>query len=467
MKMYGWKAMKGLLGLEEAALRVIPIGIDTEDYYPRDTAEKQNGRDLIIGYLSRLSQPFGLDLLAAAWVRLKPKFPSLKLHITGGRTGSDRAFNHRVHRILQPYLRKGEIKIFPHFDLTNRVRFLSKLDILSVPLRRPEAFGTYLLEAMAMGVPVVQPSMGAMMEIVGRTGGGLLYNPGSPRALESALEALLQDPKLRGRLGSAGADAVRKEWNIENVTKQILQVYTRICGQYERKDRKKGKNMLLTVRKIHKSYFSAEGLVLARVLNGIDLTLSEGQTMAIVGPSGSGKSTLLNIIGTLDKPDSGDLLFQGRRLNDLNEQEGSRFRNRSIGFVFQRHHLLPRFSLLDNVLLPAIAYPDGTNYEERAHFLLQKMGLERRAGFSVARLSGGERQRVAVARALLMKPRLLLADEPTGALDYENAALVFDLLLHLVEEEGLTLLAVTHSDELADRLNNKFVLRDGVLIGDT
>ena len=199
------------------------------------------------------------------------------------------------------------------------------------------------------------------------------------------------------------------------------------------------------------------------VLKGVSLTLSPGQRIAVVGPSGSGKSTLLNILGTLDTPTSGRVRLAGVDPFALSPDDLARFRSRSIGFVFQDHHLLPQCTALENVLLPKLAQEGKTSMADaqRASDLLAKVGLSDRATHLPAELSGGERQRVAIARALINQPALLLADEPTGNLDSKTATAVADLLLSLSRET--ILIAVTHSAQLAERFDRKMQMQDGEL----
>jgi lipoprotein-releasing system ATP-binding protein len=200
------------------------------------------------------------------------------------------------------------------------------------------------------------------------------------------------------------------------------------------------------------------------VLRGVSLSLQAGQNLAILGPSGSGKSTLLHIMGTLDAPTSGVVTLDGEDPNRLDEPSLARFRNKKIGFVFQDHHLLPQCSVLENVLIPAIA--DGRPSPEtvrRARDLIERVGLGERISHRPAELSGGERQRVALARALVMRPALLLADEPTGNLDRTTADGVGRLLLNLQREETMMLVVVTHSQELAELMSRRTELDEGRL----
>ena len=199
------------------------------------------------------------------------------------------------------------------------------------------------------------------------------------------------------------------------------------------------------------------------VLVDVSLAVAAGESVAIVGASGCGKSTLLNIIGTLDRPDGGSVEFNGADLLKLDEKEVAAFRNDRIGFVFQLHHLLPQCSVLENVLVPALVNKDGGSAKERAMRLLERVGLSNRLSHRPGQLSGGERQRVALVRALVNQPDLLLADEPTGALNREGADELLDLLLELNREENLALIMVTHSMRLAERLDRVLVLDAGKL----
>ncbi len=208
----------------------------------------------------------------------------------------------------------------------------------------------------------------------------------------------------------------------------------------------------LSVRDLGK-YFTAAGGERVEVLSGVSFDLGAGEALAVTGPSGSGKSTLLHIIGTLDRPSTGTVAIGGSDPFALSEPELARFRNRTVGFVFQDHHLLPQYSVLENVLLPTLAFPDGkgAEHEGRARELLDRVGLGHRLGHRPAELSGGERQRAAVARALLRRPALLLCDEPTGSLDRVSSSAVADLLFELHREEGAVMVVVTHSLDLAAR----------------
>lgn len=218
----------------------------------------------------------------------------------------------------------------------------------------------------------------------------------------------------------------------------------------------------LSVRNLSKSFPSASGTV--EVLRNISLELEKGQSLAITGPSGSGKSTLLHCIGTLTPPSNGSITLEGVNPFRLSEPELARFRNRVVGFVFQDHHLLPQYSVLENVLMPALAFPgQDRDKEGRARRLVEKVGLGHRVDHRPDALSGGERQRVAVARGLMNQPSLLLCDEPTGNLDRTTANGIAELLFELHRDEGNILVVVTHSEELADRFQKRSVLREGRL----
>ncbi len=221
--------------------------------------------------------------------------------------------------------------------------------------------------------------------------------------------------------------------------------------------------MLAELTNVTKSYQS--GVVTVPVLNGISLTIAEGETVAITGPSGCGKSTLLNLLGALDQADSGEIRVAGRDLTKLDAQQLAEFRNTTVGFVFQLHHLLPQCTVLENVLVPSIVNPkaDRAALRSRAAQLLEAVGLSHRLDHRPSQLSGGERQRAAVARALINSPKLLLADEPTGALDRASAERLADLLAEVHQREKITIVMVTHAPELARRMGRVLPLLDGRL----
>ena len=221
-------------------------------------------------------------------------------------------------------------------------------------------------------------------------------------------------------------------------------------------------NALLQVEDLYKSF--VEGGEEIRVLRGLHLELGTGQRLAIVGESGVGKSTLLHILGTLDRPSGGRVIYRGQELSSLDDEALSQLRNREIGFVFQFHYLLPDFNALENVMLPALI--QGWQWEraqEAALRLLEAVGLKDRVTHRPGKLSGGEQQRVAVARSTILEPRLILADEPTGDLDPRTGEEVQDLLFRLNEERGVALVVATHNRRFAAKIGAQMELRDGGL----
>ena len=222
--------------------------------------------------------------------------------------------------------------------------------------------------------------------------------------------------------------------------------------------------MLAELRNVTKTYRSADGAV--PVLSGLDFQIADGETVAVVGPSGSGKSTLLNLLGALDQPESGEVIVAGKNLATLSADALAEFRNTTVGFVFQLHHLLPQCTALENVLIPTLArkIADRPALRARAEELLRAVGLGHRLDHRPGPLSGGERQRAAVARALINEPKLLLADEPTGALDRENAARLADLLAEINQRERIAIIMVTHAPDLARRMSRVLTLESGKLV---
>ena len=224
--------------------------------------------------------------------------------------------------------------------------------------------------------------------------------------------------------------------------------------------------MLIELKNIVKKYDVPYGKAPVTVLDSISLQVEQGAAIAVVGPSGSGKSTLLNIIGALDKPTSGSVLFTGKNLAEISENELTKVRNMEIGFIFQLHHLLPQLTVLENVLIPTIPRNNKNNFEKLTNWaksLLAKVGLENHFDYFPAQLSGGERQRVAVVRALINRPKLILADEPTGSLDQTSADTLGQILIDLNRAETTTLLVVTHSIDLARKMDTVYNLHNGKL----
>ena len=221
---------------------------------------------------------------------------------------------------------------------------------------------------------------------------------------------------------------------------------------------------LLNMEELSKSFPSgASGTIC--ILEGAALNVGVGDSLAVVGASGIGKSTLLHLLGTLDRPDHGRIMFSGEDVFSYDAKDLAAFRNRAIGFVFQFHHLLPEFNALENTMMPAlIAGMPGASAREAAEAILVRVGLKERLRHRVTKLSGGEQQRVALARALVMEPKLLLADEPTGNLDRQNADQVHELLLELNRERSMTMVVVTHNMELASYMSRRITIADGLLV---
>ena len=213
---------------------------------------------------------------------------------------------------------------------------------------------------------------------------------------------------------------------------------------------------MLTATNIFKNYGTLP------VLRGVDISIQKGEIVSIVGSSGAGKSTLLHILGTLDKPDKGSIALNDKRIEDLSGKKLAAFRNKEIGFVFQFHHLLPEFTALENVCIPGwIAGTKKKEVQEKAQSLLKTLGLENRLENKPQQLSGGEQQRVAVARALINNPSIVMADEPTGNLDSNNAKELHQLFIHLREQFNQTFLIVTHNEELAQMSDRILHMKDG------
>ena len=220
---------------------------------------------------------------------------------------------------------------------------------------------------------------------------------------------------------------------------------------------------LLSVKNLHKSF--VEGGEEIRVLQGLDLELKAGERLAVIGESGVGKSTLLHVLGTLDRPTAGEILYQGKEIPLDDEIALAHFRNREIGFVFQFHYLLPDFTALENVTFPALIQGvEAQRAKREAAQLLEQVGLKDRMQHRPGKLSGGEQQRVAVARSVILQPKLILADEPTGSLDLRIGAEVQDLLFQLNEEKGIALIVATHNREFAEKIGRRVELQAGRLV---
>ena len=219
---------------------------------------------------------------------------------------------------------------------------------------------------------------------------------------------------------------------------------------------------LLIAKNLYKTY--KEGKMVTEVLKNVSFDLHPQSLLAIIGSSGSGKSTLLHLLGGLDKPTSGEIIFKSQQLNQLSEQAKAKLRNQDIGFVYQFHHLLPDFTALENIAMPLLIGGVSPNEaKKRAKDMLASVNLTNRAEHRPSELSGGERQRVAIGRALINNPSLVMADEPTGNLDKTTADTIFDLLIKLNKEQGTAFLVVTHDLELAKKLDKQLVMSDGQL----
>lgn len=466
------------LELREEQIAVIPPGLPLEGYERSPLPESPP----VLGFLSRLTQSLGLDILVEAYLALRKTeaLREMRLHLCGGLTGDDRAF---VDGLLERLKREGcaeLVQIFPCGSREDRQMFLRTLTVLSVPAPRGEAIGMFILEANASGVPVVQPEAGGFGETVRTTGGGVLYRPDPTApalALEQALRELLLNPQRLQDLAAAGRAGVERDFELSHIEHKTASLYRALLptgGSASAQQCEATtpaaeattmtvRQPLVEVREVVKGFNAAAGEM--PVLRGVNLRVDAGETVAICGPSGSGKSTLLNLIGALDVPDAGEVFISGQTLRGVNDTALAHLRNRTIGFVFQLHHLLPQLTALENVLLPALAEELGASraVRERAQELLRRVGLAHRERHLPAVLSGGERQRVAVARALINRPRLLLADEPTGALDAAAARGLIDLLLELNRTEGVALLLVTHDDTVAGRMHRQLRMQDGRL----
>jgi len=221
--------------------------------------------------------------------------------------------------------------------------------------------------------------------------------------------------------------------------------------------------MILTLKDITKSYTNSTGKVTREVLKNLNLSIGEGEMVAVTGPSGSGKTTLLNLAGALDTPDSGEIIFKNFPLGGKTEPELAQFRNHEIGFVFQMHHLMPQLTAIENILLPTLAFKSNDKATEYAPELMEKLGISDISNQKPGELSGGECQRVAVARALINKPSLILADEPTGSLDEQNARELVSLLKNVNKMFGTAIIMVTHANALAQDMEKVYSLKNGTL----
>lgn len=232
-----------------------------------------------------------------------------------------------------------------------------------------------------------------------------------------------------------------------------------LCGQ----NASTAGESFIVARDLHKGYNQSGARL--EILKGVDIEIGMGATVAVTGASGIGKSTLLHVLGTLDRPDRGSLIINGENILRYNDEKLARFRNTSIGFVFQFHHLLPEFSTIENTMMPALINGwNKTAAHEAAEHILVRVGLKERLKHRVTKLSGGEQQRVALARALVMQPGILLADEPTGNLDQGNSEQVHELLMELNRELHMTMVVVTHNRELSGLMSRQVTIDEGILV---
>jgi lipoprotein-releasing system ATP-binding protein len=452
--------MSDYLAIPQKQIDVVYPGI-TQDHLqaPNAHGAQRNSRPPTIGYFARICPEKGLDRLIDALTILRrlPNMTNARVHAAGYLGAAHRQWfadlQNRIHRdgLTEAFTYVGEV------DLAGKLAFLDSVDVLSVPTAYAEPKGIYILEALARHVPVVQPAHGAFPELISLTAAGLLAPPGDAQALAQQLAKLLNDPPLRQQLGSAGRRAVETSFTDDHMAAKMLTIYQ----DARMNDSANGAS--LQVRNLHKQYPTpADPLV---VLTGVSLTLSAGQTMAVVGPSGSGKSTLLNILGTLDQPTTGKVRLAGVDPFLLSANDLARFRSEKIGFIFQDHHLLPQCTAIENVLIARLAI-GRTRPEDilRAKELLNRVGLADRQTHLPSELSGGERQRVAIARALMNRPALLLCDEPTGNLDPKISRSIGDLLKQVAAEEKTMLVVVTHSTMLAEMFDRKMRMEDGRLV---
>ena len=234
-------------------------------------------------------------------------------------------------------------------------------------------------------------------------------------------------------------------------------------GSTRNRDKDAFRDRFLSIRELYKGFDNSNARI--DILKGVNIDLNAGETLAIVGASGIGKSTLLHILGALDRPDSGTYYFKGEDIFLFDQTRLARFRNKTVGFVFQFHYLLPEFSALENTMMPALISGQSKNTaREFSEAMLVRVGLKDRLNFRIAKLSGGEQQRVALARSLVLKPEILLADEPTGNLDKKNSEYIHQLFLELNQELNMTLVVVTHNTELASYMSRIMTIVDGKLM---
>ena len=462
--------MSEYLQVPRESIDVVYTGISSEYFTPAPSRDGQQ-RPPTIGYLARICSEKGLSRLVDGFVLLRqmPGMQSARLKIAGYLGSRDESWFGALKKRIDEAGVSDAVEYLGEVDRYAKLALLDSIDVFSVPSVYPESKGIYVLEALARGVPVVQPAHGSFPELIELTGGGILVPPGDPHALASALAGLLRDPKRCKELGASGRAAVEETFTDDRMAVNMLRVFERAVDEdAKRREGRQSRTETgdLAVSEVWKEYPTpAEPLV---VLKGVSLSLSAGDTLAIVGPSGSGKSTLLNILGTLDHPTRGAIRLGDVDPFGLSPAQLARFRATEIGFVFQDHHLLPQCTALENVLIPKLALGRISDADAvRGAELMRLVGLEDRARHLPAELSGGERQRVAIARALINGPRLLLCDEPTGNLDTKTSHSIGQLLLHLAAETKAILITVTHSPTIAEMFGLQMRMTDGVLVNGT
>ena len=471
--------MADYLGLARDRIDVVYSGIESE--YLSATARVPDGspRPPTIGYLARICTEKGLSRLIDGFfiLRRMTGMESAQLKIGGYLGARDQKWFAALQKRIEATGLSRAVDYLGEVDRAGKLALLDSIDVFSVPTAYPESKGIYVLEALARGVPVVQPAHGSFPELIRLTGGGVLVPPGDPEALARALADLLRDPLRRRELGRKGRVVVESTFTDSHMAANMLKVYEAAMAEENTKARRTSASSVephegtrgisddaaLVVLDVWKEYATpAEPLV---VLRGVSFSPSRGDTLAIVGPSGSGKSTLLNILGTLDRPTRGSVKLGGVDPFSLPPAGLARFRSSRIGFVFQDHHLLPQCTAMENVLVAKLAMGKVSDADAgRARDLLAMVGLADRARHLPSELSGGERQRVAIARALMNGPQLLLCDEPTGNLDQKTSHAIGQLLLHLAAETNAILIVVTHSSMLAAMFARQLRMVDGMLV---
>jgi ABC-type lipoprotein export system ATPase subunit/glycosyltransferase involved in cell wall biosynthesis len=459
---FGARLMVQYLGIERDRIRVVPLGINLDGFTPGTGADPD---PFTIGYLARIAPEKGLHVLCEAYRRLRsrPGLPPSRLRAAGYLGPEHKSYFAEIRQRMNSWGLSEDFRYHGELDLLGKVAFLQNLSVFSVPGPYADPKGLFLLEAMACGIPVVQPRHGAFTEIVENSGGGILVDPGDPDQLVEGILGLWLEPGKRRELGLRGREGVRTHYSSALMLSKAEEVYQSLLKTRSfNTNAEIGRNTVLEVRNLCKSYPAPAGSI--RILTDITLSLRAGDSVSIVGPSGSGKSTLLYILGALEPPTSGTVLLGGKNPFELEERDLAAFRNGQVGFVFQDHHLLPQCTVLENVLIPTLIAQDADGtHQRRALDLLEQVGLGPRIHHRPHELSGGEKQRVALARALIQKPQLILCDEPTGNLDHEATGAVANLLLELHRSQQTILIVVTHNLELAQRFSLKYRLTDTCL----